>query len=222
MSIVYEERLLDSPYIETITRGQAVSAGSPIRPAEINWHMVLMRCASRDIAQLLVVGPWTISGEASYPEGTEFLWVRFKLGVFMPHLPTRLLLDRETILPEASRESFWLKGAAWQFPDYEDVETFVNRLVRDEVLVRDPIVEEVVHDHPPALSLRTVRQRFLRAAGLTHSHIRQLIRAQRAAALLRQGASILDTVYEVGYFDQPHLTRSLKQFIGYTPHKSSG
>ena len=31
------------------------------------------------------------------------------------------------------------------------------------------------------------------------------------------GVSILDTAYEAGYFDQPHLTRSLKQFIGRTP-----
>jgi methylphosphotriester-DNA--protein-cysteine methyltransferase len=67
------------------------------------------------------------------------------------------------------------------------------------------------------MSARTVRHRFLRATGLTQSHIRQFERAQRAEALLKQGVSILDTVHELGYFDQPHLTRSLKQFIGYTP-----
>jgi AraC-like DNA-binding protein len=64
---------------------------------------------------------------------------------------------------------------------------------------------------------RTVRHRFLRATGLNASRIRQVKRAQHAQALLRQGVSILDTVDEAGYFDQPHLTRSLKQFIGYTP-----
>jgi methylphosphotriester-DNA--protein-cysteine methyltransferase len=42
-------------------------------------------------------------------------------------------------------------------------------------------------------------------------------RAHHAQDLLEQGVSILDTVDEAGYFDQPHLTRSLKQFIGYTP-----
>jgi AraC-like DNA-binding protein len=29
--------------------------------------------------------------------------------------------------------------------------------------------------------------------------------------------SIGDVVYQAGYADQPHLTRSLKRFIGYTP-----
>ena len=57
----------------------------------------------------------------------------------------------------------------------------------------------------------------LRATGQTQKHIRHYERAQRAAALLRQGVPILDTVFEAGYFDQPHMTRALKQFVGYTP-----
>jgi AraC-like DNA-binding protein len=126
-------------------------------------------------------------------------------------------MDSETILPGAASQSFWLKGAAWQFPDYENVETFVNRLVREEILVRDPLIPAVLQDQPQELSARTVRHRFLQATGLTQNHIRQFERAQRAAALLREGVSILDTVEAVGYYDQPHLTRSLKQFIGYTP-----
>jgi methylphosphotriester-DNA--protein-cysteine methyltransferase len=52
---------------------------------------------------------------------------------------------------------------------------------------------------------------------MTQSHIRQIDRARRAETLLQQGMSILDTVYEAGYFDQPHLTRALKQWIGHTP-----
>jgi methylphosphotriester-DNA--protein-cysteine methyltransferase len=52
---------------------------------------------------------------------------------------------------------------------------------------------------------------------LTQSYIRQVERAQRAAALLQQGVPIFDTVYEAGYFDQPHLTKSLKRAIGHTP-----
>ncbi len=35
--------------------------------------------------------------------------------------------------------------------------------------------------------------------------------------LLQQGVSIVDTVDQAGYADQPHLTRSLKRFIGQTP-----
>jgi len=215
MSIIYEERLSDSPFVETITYGRTVSDGSPIRPAECHWHMVVVRQTGN--VRLLVVGPWTTAGVVSYTEGAELLWIKFKLGTFMPHLPARDCLDVETILPGAASQSFWLNGSAWQFPDYDNAETFIDRLVRADVLVCDPVVTAVLQGHPQEMSSRTVRHRFMRATGLTHSHIRQIERAQRAVALLRQDVPILDTVYEVGYFDQPHLTRSLKQWIGHTP-----
>jgi len=57
----------------------------------------------------------------------------------------------------------------------------------------------------------------LRATGLTQSAARQIERARYATYLLQQGVSILDTVEQAGYFDQPHLTRSLKHLIGQTP-----
>ncbi len=34
---------------------------------------------------------------------------------------------------------------------------------------------------------------------------------------VEKGVSILDAVYQAGYSDQPHMTRSLKYFIGQTP-----
>ena len=52
---------------------------------------------------------------------------------------------------------------------------------------------------------------------MTHSTWRQIERARHATNLLREGVSILDTVHQAGYFDQPHLTRSLTHQIGQTP-----
>jgi AraC-like DNA-binding protein len=215
MSLISEERLSDSPYIESVTRGWTMKEGSTIRPAEIHWHMVFVKHSGGTLP--LVVGPLTSSGTASWGEGGEILWIKFKLGVFMPHLPAKNYLDGEQTLPDASSERFWWKGAARQFPTYENVETLIERLVRDDDLVRDPVVDAALQDQPVEISARTVRHRFLQATGQTQSHIRQYERAIKAASLLRHGVSILDTVFETGYFDQPHLTRSLKQFVGHTP-----
>ena len=168
-------------------------------------------------AWVVFVGPWTTAGVAHYGEGAEILWIKFTLGTFMPHLPVGRFLDTETILPGASKRSFWLKGSAWGFPDHENAETFVDRLVRNGVLVCDPLVDAVLRGRPQELSPRTVRHRFFRATGLSQSRIRQIERAQRAATLLQRGTPISDAVHEVGYFDQPHLTRALKQWIGRTP-----
>jgi AraC-like DNA-binding protein len=215
MSIFYQERNSESPYIETIMYGQTVSDGSAIRPAESGWHMVFVRNAGG--LQSLIVGPWTAAGSTYWEKGSEILWVKFKLGVFMPHLSFKNFMDTEVHLPDASSKSFWLSSCSWQHPDYENVETFVARLVREGVLERDLIVSAALQGQMPEISSRTVRYRFLRATGLTQSYILQFERAKRAAALLHQGASILDTVDEAGYFDQPHLTKALKHFFGHTP-----
>lgn len=215
MSIIYEERSSDSPYVETVMRGWTASDGSRIRPSEVHWHLVFARHNGR--AHPVFVGPWTTAGVVSYDEGAEILWIKFSLGTFMPHLPPKDFLDVETTLPGAERQSFWLKGSTWQYPDYDNVETFVDGLVREEMLVHDPVVKDVLQGHSPEMASRTVRYRFLRATGLTQLHIYQAERAQRAEALLQHGIPILDAVYEAGYFDQPHLTRTLKKFTGRTP-----
>jgi hypothetical protein len=217
MIVVHEERSSGSPYVEAITHGRTESDGSTIRPAECCWHMVVVRHRGR--ARALVVGPWTTAGVASWAEGAEILWIRFALGTFMPHMPARNLPDTETALPEATGRSFWLKGSAWQFPDHENAETFLERLVREGVLARDPVVRAALQGRPQELSPRTLRHRFLRATGLTQGGIHQAERANRAAALLRRGVAIPDAIHEEGYFDQPHMTRSLKRWIGRTPAK---
>jgi AraC-like DNA-binding protein len=215
MSFLSEERLSDSPYVASVMRGRTASEGATIRPADCHWYMVVVRYEGN--TRLVVSGPWTKAGNLSYPEGVELVWIKFALGTFMPYMLARNRLDQEVPLPDAAYHSFLLNGTAWQFPDYEDVETFVDRLVRDDTLARDPVVHAVLQEQPLELASRTVRHRFRQSTGLTQGHIQQVERAQRAAALLQHGVSISDTVYAAGYFDQPHLTRSLKHYIGHTP-----
>ena len=150
------------------------------------------------------------------PEG-EWLGIQFKHGAFIPYLPTLNLVNGDVKLPEAGSQSFWLQGAAWQLPTFENAETFIERLVREELLVYDPLIEAALQNQPTDLTLRQMQRRFLRATGLTHGAISQIERVRRAVSLLQQGVSILDTVEHVGYYDQPHLTRALKRFMGCTP-----
>lgn len=213
--MVYEARLPESPYLEAIWYGHTTGDGSTIRPAENHWHLVLVRHQGQ--LRAVVTGPWTAAGITSWGHDAEILWLKFKPGTFMPHLPVKTLLNRETTLPSASSRAFWLHGSAWPVPDFEDADTFVERLVRAELLVHDPAVSAALRDEPGSLSPRTLRHRFLHATGLSKASIRQIERAQRAEALLRQGVPIADTVYAAGYFDQPHLTRALKRLVGYTP-----
>ncbi len=216
MSTIYESRLSDSPHIEIIWRGRVEQDYSPVCPADVHWNLLFIR--HRGQVRVSAEGATTQFVPKNQFEGAEFLVIKFKLGVFLPFLPAENLLNGDAILPEAgSQRSFWLQGSAWQLPDFENAETFVQRLARSGLLVTEPVVQATLADHTPDISSRTVRRRFLRATGLTPKTIQQIERAQQAAALLQQGLPILDAVYTAGYADQPHLTRSLRRFYGYTP-----
>ena len=215
MNYVMEGRASNSPYVEMIWHGGANSLYTPVCPADTRWDLLLLRHDGK--ITISVEGPLTKAKPKVHPGGIEWRVIKFQLGAFMPYLPVTHLLDGEIVLPEGSRKTFWLKGATWQFPEVDDVEAFVARLVHEELLVIDPLVTAVLQHQPQDVSSRTVRRRFLQATGLTHKGIQQIERAQQAMNLLMQGKSILDTVYEAGYADQPHMTRALKHFVGQTP-----
>ena len=216
MSAYFESRLSDSPYIEIIWRGHVEQDYAPVCPADVRWNLLFTKHDSR--IRVSAEGATSHFVPKTQQEGMEFLVIKFRLGVFMPYLPAGDLLNGDEVLPDAGgRQSFWLDGYAWQLPDFENVEAFVERLVRHEVLAVDPVVHAALQAHPLDVAERTVRRRFLQATGLTPVTIEQIERAKKAAELLGQGVSILDTVYETGYADQPHLTRSLRRFFGQTP-----
>lgn len=205
----------DSPFIERIWRSQSFEAGPFLSTASSRWEMIVSHYEGR--IYLALRGPETVPTVALCPPEGEWVGITFKHGVFMPHLPVSQLVNGGVELPEASSRRFWLHGASWEFPTFENVETYIARLVKEELLVSDPVVASTLQAHAVDLSLRSVQRRFLRATGLTHGEVNQIERAHHAVALLKQGVSILDTVDRAGYADQPHLTRSLKRLIGQTP-----
>lgn len=215
MNFSFDARSSDLPLVEFIWRTQSDQPGTFMSTAESNWEMVITRQKGK--TWLTVRGPETKASPAPVPAEAEFFGIAFKMGTFMPHLPVRALVGRGINLPEANSSAFWMDGAAWEFPTFENADTFVRRMMRQEMLVTDPVVEAVLQNHPHDWSIRTVRRRFVQATGLTHKAIQQIGRAKEAVALLKQGRPILDVVYETGYFDQAHMTKSLKHFLGQTP-----
>ena len=223
MIFSFDERLSDSPFVERIWCAQSERTGDFLSVAASWWEIVVSKYQGQ--TTITVRGPETkVTPMQVTLLGGEFFGIIFKHGAFMPHFPVGDLVDRDLDLPDASGKAFWLNGSAWQFPNYENADTFVQRLVRDQLLVCDPIIEPVLRGEPQELSPRSIQRRFVQATGLTQGSIRKIERARQATMLLQQGVSILDTVEQAGYSDQAHLTRALKSMIGKTPaqiiHKS--
>ena len=216
MEFVFDAGSPNSSFVEMIWHTRSERAGTFTSVAASNWEMVIATLNGR--TTVTARGPETKASEADFPADAEFFGITFKLGTFMPHLPVKTLLDRQdATLPEASRNSFWLHGSAWEVPTFDNADVFVNRLIRQGILARDEEVEAAIQGETPNMSVRSLQYRFVQATGLTHKTIQQIERAHSALSLLEQGTPILDTAFELGFFDQAHLTNSLKRFIGKSP-----
>lgn len=214
--IHFEDRASDHPFVEKVWRCHSDRAGTFLSVAANNFEMVVTRLGGKSF--LILRGPETAATTMDCPAEGEWIAIRFKAGTFMPRfLPGSLRDHRDVTLAPATGHSFWLNGSALEYPNFDNAENFVKRLVKSGALSRDLIIVDTLLRRPAGISLRSAQRHFLRSAGVTFATFRQIERARYAASLLREGAPILDVVGSAGYFDQAHLTRSLTHFIGETP-----
>jgi hypothetical protein len=214
MPLDNEDRPSDSPYVHRVWRSRASGVERMTSIALSHWELVFWEHKGQTHAT--VRGPETAASNAEVPDGLESFGIIFAHGTSMPHLPPTRLVDTGLDSPHVTATTFALRGDEWPIPGFESAEQFIARLVRAGVLVRDPLVDEVVAGETPEVGARSVQRRIAAATGLTQGGIRQIERARQAAVLLGEGAAPLDVVNRLGYYDQPHLARSLARFIGRT------
>lgn len=214
MPIESDHRGSDSPYVSRIWRGRTSGAGVMTSIATSTWELVFWE--DHGTMHAAVRGPETAPTSVEIEGDSESFGITFAHGTSMPHLPARGLVDSGAESPYAAGRHFVLRGEEWEVPDFDDAEQFVQRLVRAGVLVRDPLVDDVVWGGVARVGTRSVQRRVAAATGLTTGAIRQIERARQAALLLGDGAAPAQVAHELGYFDQPHLARSLQRFIGRT------
>ena len=216
MLINFQDRPSDCGVVERVWSSRSDQAGPFHSMAACNWVMVVSRVAGKVF--MTVRGPETRGSMAECPAEGEWIGIHFKVGTFMPMLSNLALRDRnDANLPDVSGRAFWLDGSAWQYPSFENADTFAARLVRKGLVAMDPHIRAAMLGAPVPARRRTEQRHFLRAAGLTQDTARQIDRARRATYRLKAGVPILEVVHDEGYFDQAHLTRSIQRFVGRTP-----
>lgn len=214
MPLESEDRPSDSPYVHRVWRGAASGVSQMTSVATSTWEMVFWD--EDGSVHAGVRGPETTASTADVPDGSQSFGITFAHGASMPHLPPARLVDSDVESPHTTATTFVLRGDEWRLPDFESAEQFVGRLVREGILVRDPLVSDIIAGSMPNVSTRSVQRRIAAATGLTQGSIRQIERARHAALLLDEGVAPLDVVHRLEYYDQAHLARSLTRFIGHT------
>lgn len=184
-------------------------------PAKSNWDLMVIRDAKGMSA--LLAGPRSHAVSVDYDEDSEYIGIEFKMGAYFQPFRTSNMVNNTELLPGARRTSFRLGDTRLEFPTYENVELFVKKLQRHNLLQNDMVIHKTVSGQALDLSARTVQRHFLLATGLTHKRYQQIARAQHAVELLKAGTPAIEVAYELGYSDQFHLSRSLRTLVGQTP-----
>jgi AraC-like DNA-binding protein len=187
MPIEVVHRGSDSPYVSRVWRGRVSGEERMTSVASSTWEIVFW--TDGGVTHAGVRGPETAASTAEIVGDSDSLGITFAHGTSLAPLPAGRLVDAQWDSPRATARSFVLDGEEWEIPAIDDAEMLVGRLVR---------------------------RRVSATTGLTQGAIRQIERARLAALLLEEGVPALDVVTQCGYYDQPHLARSLKRFIGRT------
>ncbi|MGI6878156.1 helix-turn-helix domain-containing protein [Microbacterium sp. gxy059] len=212
MGLLFETRTSASPWVSTVWTCRSAQVSEMTSVASETWGLVLWE--ERGSAHAAVVGPESRTARAPVPQDASFVGIQFAVGASLRMSDMVSLVDGGIALPDARPRSFWLDGRRWPTPRVDDAELLVDRLVRHEVLVRDPVVSEMLRGRRSNVSPRTVERRFRAATGMTRGSIAQIERARAAAELLTAGATAGEVVERLDFYDEPHLARALRRYIG--------
>jgi AraC-like DNA-binding protein len=218
VTFLYEERASASPYVDAVWRTRDVTDGTYLASADACWDLIVVR--SGEGCRVRLSGPSSRPTVVPYRAGNRNVGVRFLPGTYFTHIPASQMCDRTVDLPMVGERFFALAGELWAVPGYDDVDDLIQAFADTGLLAHDDVVARALAGEPALLSDRSVQRHFSRATGLSLRHVRQIARARRAAALLREGRAIADVAYELGYADQAHLTRDLHRLVGFTPGQS--
>jgi hypothetical protein len=206
----------DASIVNRVWRTRSDAEDTMTSAARTCCQLILTRIQGHLLVSLR--GPETRATTAPVPPNAEFLGIRLALGtVLQPH-PAASIVDGHVPFPVTDSGRVVIGGEDWEAPTYENAEQFVRRLRDAGLLVRSRLkAEEHFAGHPGSRrSKRTLQRRYRAITGLSQTAVTQIDRVNAAATMLREGLDWRTVVEMLGYFDQAHLARALRRYLGTT------
>ena len=215
MPIVTHATGLESPLVRDVSLTTFTEASQMAILPDGCWDIAVLK--RRDRIMVLRTGLTTKPVTYVAEPGDEILAISFNPDSFMPLMPGERMRDEGVLMPMIGQDRFWIGTDVVEIPNFANVDGFIERLARAEIVETNGAVSSVVQGRPMAMSERTLQRHFLRTTGLTYKGFTQIERARKAMSLLQAGQPAADVAFALGYADQPHMIRSLKAIMGQTP-----
>jgi AraC-like DNA-binding protein len=213
---VFTERPSDNPHIQSVWKARISGEGSHTLPARGSWDFIFVK--NHNGLATMMIGPSKMATVSEYSEDeAEYFGIKLTPGFFPTHLNANVMLHAVQQL-ETRKSGVKIRDARIEIPTFDTAELFVDKLLQQTIFDTDLLVQSQLHQSEDSnISQRTIQRRFARSTGISKSHFQRIDQATLAQTLLLAGSSIADVAYQAGYYDQPHLIRSLKALKGFTP-----
>lgn len=215
MSFTYEDKKIDSIFIDKIWHTHTTSQGIYTAGLDGNWDIIISKKAG--LTSVTINGVGKSASQVPYEAGIESIGIALKPGVFLRDLNGKDIVDSQHTITHESESYVRIGGELFKIPDFASVEVFIDELATSNILRVNNIVSSFNHGDKKGFSDRSLRRHTLQTTGLSPYFFHQIQRAQNATQLLQQGMSIAQAASEAGYTDQAHMTKAVKQLIGRTP-----
>lgn len=187
----------------------------------------------------LIFGVVRATFERTLAECGRVVGLRFRPGGLRPFLKIPLATLTDKTMPAASvfgeMDEAFSRSLTKPGEDQETIAA-LEQVLRPDLPAPDPAVDEIsailalarrrggpTHAEKLAaeagVSLRLLQRRFHQYVGVSPKWVIRRYRLQEAAFLLSQGADVplAELAVELGYFDQAHLARDFRNFVGCSP-----
>lgn len=208
----YRERPGRHPAVAAVWSSTAAAPGAPLIAADGCFDLIL-RASSRGAVSAFVSTPVARASHASVQAGDRHVGVRLRpgFGAALVEHPD-LVSAAGRLLPECA----------------DDLEALVVNAIDARSGPPNVVADFVVEARASAGSLRLTgaasasRERELQRAcrrwlGLSPKAFLRIERAWAARAAIRAGGPLTMVAAELGYADQAHLTREVRELLGVTP-----
>ena len=215
MQKISETRSSDSRFIQSVTRVKYTVDSIDMEPPDGHWAIVVLK--HRGETQVLHTGTVIKPVTLRFEKDDEYMGITLKPSTFLPRFPAKQLVNTGMFLPSVNKRTFWLGNDAWEIPSFDNAEVLIKKLLDNGLLATDDIVDTILRNLPKAFSIRSMQRHFIQTTGITLKYFLQIQRARQASHLLQTGVPAIEAALKTGFYDQAHMTNSLKKIIGKTP-----
>jgi hypothetical protein len=215
IKLSWRERASELESIASVWTGKASEMTSRTVLADPCISIILVK--SKDSAEVIIRGPETKPRSEILLPGYTWTGIRLQPGVQLKNFPTQQLTDSFRALPADSNGRFQFEGTQLQFPAFNNVEQLIEQMYDLGYISGKSLEAQEFPKHD--MSSKSYSRFVKRNTGLSPYKLHQLQRMSEAFRLLRQGMPAATVAYELGFADQAHLARAVKQFLGHTPKK---